>query len=82
MAAIRDVPSVHSPAEGVQRRLVASDRTALADLYGLYARRVYGLALWWSGAVEEAEDIVQETFVRVWENATWSDAPTMSRPIC
>lgn len=51
----------------VASRLLASDRGALADLYDLYATRIYGLALWWSGRSEEAEDVVQETFVRVWE---------------
>lgn len=52
---------------GLRQRLRVADRTALGDLYDLYARQIYGLALWWSGRVEEAEDVVQETFVRVWE---------------
>lgn len=53
--------------DAVRRRLLAADRTVLADLYDAYARRIYGLALWWCGRREEAEDVVQDTFVRVWE---------------
>jgi RNA polymerase sigma-70 factor (ECF subfamily) len=40
---------------------------ALDQLYDLAAADVYRLALWRTGAVEDAEDVVQEVFVRVAE---------------
>ena len=51
--------------------LVASgDRDEpLAELYGRYARRVYGLGLRLLGDRGLAEDLVQETFLRLWRSA-------------
>jgi len=40
---------------------------ALEDLYDLAASEVYGLALWRTGSVEDAADVVQDVFVRVAE---------------
>ena len=55
--------------ETVGRRLfgeVAEGRTtALAELYDLVAKNLFGLALWRTGDRAEAEDIVQEVFVKV-----------------
>lgn len=62
-----EVVSAPMSAARLQARLGNSERAALGDLYDLHARHIYGLALWWCGRVEEAEDVVQETFVRVWE---------------
>lgn len=42
--------------------------TALESLYDLAARRLFGLALWHTGSVEDASDVVQEAFVRLAEN--------------
>lgn len=48
----------------------AGDRGApLDDLYDRYARRVYALGLRWLGDGGLAEDLVQETFVRLWRAA-------------
>ncbi len=38
---------------------------AMAQLYDLAADRLYGLALWHTGSVEDAQDVVQEVFVRI-----------------
>jgi RNA polymerase sigma-70 factor (ECF subfamily) len=38
---------------------------ALAQLYDLAADRLYGLAFWHTGSRDEAQDVVQETFIRV-----------------
>jgi RNA polymerase sigma-70 factor (ECF subfamily) len=58
--------------EALLVRIANSDSQALALLYERYARLVYSLALRILGSGELAEDIVQETFWRVWRrNATY-----------
>jgi RNA polymerase sigma-70 factor (ECF subfamily) len=50
--------------------VAAGDRDEpLVDLYSRYARRVYGLGLQLLGDGGLAEDLVQETFVRLWRSA-------------
>ena len=51
--------------EVVFRRFAAGDSPALAQLYDLCAAELYGLALWRCGSRPEAEDAVQEVFVRL-----------------
>ena len=41
----------------------------LVELYGRYAKRVYGLGLQLLGDQGLAEDLVQETFLRLWRSA-------------
>jgi RNA polymerase sigma-70 factor (ECF subfamily) len=43
--------------------------TTFADLYRNHAREVYRFALYLSGDPALAEDIVSETFLRVWDSA-------------
>ena len=51
-------------------RIAAGDREeALPELYRRYERRLYGLGLRLLGDPSLAEELVQETFVRVWRNA-------------
>ena len=38
---------------------------AFGELYDLVARRLYGLAVWRTGSPAEAEDVVQEVFIKV-----------------
>ena len=45
--------------------LSGGDPSALEALYDLAARRLFGLALWRTGSVEDAGDVVQEVFLRV-----------------
>jgi RNA polymerase sigma-70 factor (ECF subfamily) len=47
------------------RRAAAGDRGAFADLAERHYDRVHGLAWRWSGARVEAEDITQETMVKM-----------------
>jgi RNA polymerase sigma-70 factor (ECF subfamily) len=56
------------------RRVGAGDRThALGELYDLYAGRLYGLGVRMLGDAGMAEELVQETFVRVWRAAPGFD---------
>lgn len=50
--------------------VAAGDRDeALVELYGRYARRVYGLGVRLLGDRGLAEELVQETFLRLWRSA-------------
>lgn len=55
--------------ETLLARIAKRDSEALALLYERYARLVYSLALRILGNGELAEDIVQETFWRVWRRS-------------
>lgn len=48
-------------------RLAGGDRAALGELYDRTSKRLYGLALWRAGDPADAEEIVQEVFVRLAE---------------
>ncbi len=49
--------------------VAAGDSRALEQLYDRYSRTVYGLALRMLTNAEQAEDIVQEAFWRVWRRS-------------
>ena len=51
------------------QRVVRRDGDALAELYDLYAARVFGLCLRILNENQLAEDTLQEVFLRVWERA-------------
>jgi len=48
--------------------LAAGDPDALEELYEAVADRVYSVALWRTGSVDDASDVVQEVFVKVAES--------------
>ena len=55
-------------------RVAAGDRQdALGELYSRYERRLYGLGLKLLGDQSLAEELVQETFLRLWRNAAQFD---------
>jgi RNA polymerase sigma-70 factor (ECF subfamily) len=50
------------------RALAGGDGTAFEALYRRHAAPIHGFALRLTGRHEEAEELTQEVFVRVWEN--------------
>jgi len=58
----------------VLQRIGARDTAALAELYDRHSRLVFGLALRIVRDRQEAEEILQETFLRVWTRAEIYDA--------
>jgi len=56
------------------QRIAARDTAALAELYDRHSRLIFGLILRIVRDRGEAEDILQETFVRVWNRAEIYDA--------
>ena len=49
------------------------DKTAFRYVVQTYQQRVFSLALKMIASEEDAKDIVQETFIRVWQNITGYD---------
>jgi RNA polymerase sigma-70 factor (ECF subfamily) len=59
-------------------RLSWGDEAALAELYDRYSRYVYGVALRACSSPQRAEEIVQDTFVKLWRNPAAYDASRAS----
>lgn len=55
------VPLMHAVAAG--------DRRALADLYGRTSGKLYGICLRLLGSEPEAEDVLQDVYLTVWNKA-------------
>jgi len=53
----------------LMQRIAARDAAALAELYDRHSRRVFGLILRIVRDRSEAEEILQEAFMRVWKRA-------------
>lgn len=56
------------------RRIAARDESALAALYDRHARLAYSVIVRILRSHTDAEDVLQETFVRVWSRAETYDA--------
>lgn len=55
------------------RRIAAGEAAALKELYRAYAHRIFGLAAHILGHNADAEEVVQDTFLRVWKSAARYD---------
>lgn len=61
-------PAAEADLSFLLRRAQSGEREAFAVLYEQLKGRVFGLALRLAGRVPEAEELVQEVFVRAWQN--------------
>jgi RNA polymerase sigma-70 factor (ECF subfamily) len=55
-------------------RIAAGDRSAFTALYDRHAPRMYGLALRMLRLPADAEDVLQQTWLQVWKQATQYEA--------
>lgn len=56
--------------EALMAQVATGDTSALEQLYDRYGRVVYGVALRMLSNAEQAEDVVQEAFWRVWRRSS------------
>jgi RNA polymerase sigma-70 factor (ECF subfamily) len=63
--------TAHTPPQELElmRRIVAREQTALAELYDLVAPMVYGMAMRVLNNSVLAEEVTQDTFMKVWRQA-------------
>jgi RNA polymerase sigma-70 factor (ECF subfamily) len=54
-------------------RIARRDETALAELYDRHSRMAYSIIIRILGSPSDAEEVLQETFVRVWSRAETYD---------
>lgn len=78
--AARSTATMPEPADAdLLRRIVLRDEAALAELYDRHSRLVYSLAVRILRTPSDAEEVLQETFVRVWARAD-SYEPRLGAP--
>lgn len=65
---------------GLLRAVSGGDRRAFAILYDRTSAKLYGICLRLLGSEAEAQDVLQEAYVRIWSNAGRFD-PTKASPI-
>jgi RNA polymerase sigma-70 factor (ECF subfamily) len=63
------MPEETRPAAELIRAFVGRDVRAAEELYDRFAPRVFGLGMVMLGNPGQAEDLVQDTFVKMWRNA-------------
>jgi RNA polymerase sigma-70 factor, ECF subfamily len=61
--------SSHAEIEGMIARMAMGDRKALGSLYAATSGKLYGIAVRVLGDRTEAEDALQEIYVKIWHNA-------------
>lgn len=76
-ASIDESPVAASSADadiGLLRRIAVRDEAALAELYDRHSRLAFSVIMRILRSASDAEDVLQETFVRVWSRAETYDA--------
>lgn len=69
LTSVYAAPPDRARLERLLLEVAAGDREALAELYRQTRGAVYGLALTCLHNAEDARDVTQDTFVRIWEMA-------------
>lgn len=69
----------HRTSSELVRSFARRDPSAAQELYDRFAPRVFGLGMVMLGNPSQAEDLVQDTFVKVWRNAESYD-PSRGSP--
>jgi RNA polymerase sigma factor (sigma-70 family) len=64
----------HENQESLAELLKQKDVTVIAQLYDIYGATLYGTALRIVISKEIAEQVIQDTFIKVWHNSTSYDA--------
>lgn len=62
------------------RRVAGGDREGFVELYDRFSRVLYSAAYRILGNMEDAEDVVQDVFVQIWEKANLYE-PTRGKPL-
>jgi RNA polymerase sigma-70 factor (ECF subfamily) len=65
--------TAEDPQAQLLRRIAAQDRDALAEFYDQVAGLLYSTALRILGDAHEAEEVIQDVFVQIWEKANKFD---------
>ncbi len=75
-------PSAQTPEglNGLLKAVASSDRSAFAELYRDTSRKIFGILLRLLKRQELAEEILQETYVKIWQGAASFD-PTKASAI-
>ena len=68
-ANLPDRTSQHAQDARLLQRMAEGDRAAFGELYDRFSRPLYATALRILNDAKEAEDIVQDTFISLWEKA-------------
>jgi RNA polymerase sigma-70 factor, ECF subfamily len=73
------LPSVEETQAQLLRRIATGDRDALAEFYDQTAGVLFSLALRILNDPQEAEEVIQDVFVQIWDKAATFD-PTIGVP--
>lgn len=65
----QNIKNAQNPLESYISQIAAGDKNALAELYGETKTAVYGFALSILKNASDAEDVLQDTYVRLWSSA-------------
>lgn len=74
IAATISSPRAEGDDASILRRIAQGEEPALAELYDRYAQLLYSLGMRILRSVQDAEDIVQEVFMQVWNKAALYEA--------